>query len=152
MCVFLWWSSLKPPASNQRSGKHSCSKTKMGANVTTPIPCLGVSGVSLKYERHKLQQNWEIFTLFIDRRDASYVRQLRALEIFEPDLHPALTPVYLGHCQVGWISGRFSSSFSQQLLEKGLYQKSVLLKSRLWVWASDWLLPRHSVSSISDGP
>lgn len=70
--------------------------------MTTPIPCLGVSGVSLKYERHKLQQNREIFTLFIDKKDASSVRQLRAAEVFEPDLHPALTLVYLGplYCQV----------------------------------------------------
>lgn len=30
--VFLWWSSLKPPGSNQRSGKHSCSIAKMGMN------------------------------------------------------------------------------------------------------------------------
>lgn len=62
------------------------------------MPCLGVS--VLKYEGHKLQQDWETFTLFIDVRDASYVRQLRAVEVFEPDLHPALTPVFIGQCTV----------------------------------------------------
>ena len=64
--------------------------------MTTHIPCLGV--LILKYGGRKLQQDWERVTQFIDMRDASYMRLLRALELFVPDLNPALTPVYIGQC------------------------------------------------------
>lgn len=56
----------------------------------------------LKYKRHKLQQDQETVTLFIDMRDASHVRQLRAVEVLEPDLNPTLTSVYIGQCTVSW--------------------------------------------------
>lgn len=64
--------------------------------MTTCIPCLGV--LVLNYGGHKLQQDWERVTQFIDTRDASYMGQLRALEVFMPDLNPALTPVCIGQC------------------------------------------------------
>lgn len=69
----------------------------MGVNVvTTHIPCLGL--LILKYGRCKLQQDWERVIQFMGKRDASYSRQLRALEMFMADLCPALTPVYVGQC------------------------------------------------------
>lgn len=64
--------------------------------MVTYIPCFGVS--ILKYGGCKLQQDWESVTQFIDMREASYMRQLRALEVFVPDVNPALAPVYIGQC------------------------------------------------------
>lgn len=147
-CVFLWWSSLKPPGSNQRSGKHSCFKTKMGTNVTTPIPCLGVSGVSLKYESHKLQQPGDIYTVYWQEgcilcEAAQGSEGLWARSA--PSTHTCVP--WPQFCQAGWISGRFSSSVPQ-LLEKGLYQKLILLKSRLWV-LSYWVTLTHIFSILN---
>lgn len=60
----------------------------------------------LNYRGRKLHQDWQRVTEFIDTRDASYLRQLRALEVFMPDLNPALPPVYVGRGLAGRMGCR----------------------------------------------
>lgn len=84
LSVYLWWSSLKPPGSNLKSEKHRCPKAKMGMNKCGNSHS-SLGSLILKYGWCKPQQDWESVTQFIDTKDASSMRQLRALEVFVPD-------------------------------------------------------------------
>lgn len=148
----FWWSSFKPPGSNPKTGKHRFPKANKGMNkCDNSHSLLGsldfqISGMKTTAGLGKVYPvYWYEGCILYGAAESTGGVHARS----KPSTHTCVHwPVYR---QAGWTAGRLTClSHNNEVLENGLYQKSILLKSSLQVWATEWLLPRHAASSTCD--